>query len=161
MQSNHVSAIIAAGGNGSRLGASTPKQMLEIGGRTILQMSVEAFTAHPRVSEVIVALPAALAQQPFSWLANSGKTRVVKGGARRQDSVAAAFDAARPDADIVLVHDAARPFVSADLIERCIDAATTHGAAIAATPVSDTVKRVVADGGGYTIAGTIPRDAIF
>jgi len=161
MQSNHVSAIIAAGGSGSRLGADTPKQLLEIGGRTILQLSVQAFAAHPRVTEVVVALPAALVGEPFPWLVPSGKTRVVTGGARRQDSVAAAFDAARADAEIVLVHDAARPFVSADLIDRCIDAARTHGAAIAATPVSDTVKQVVPDGAGYVVAGTIPRDAIF
>src|SRR6188472_3922700 len=106
MPSNHVSAIIAAGGSGRRLGSSTPKQMLEIGGRTILQMSVEAFADHPRVSEVVVALPSDLVDAPFPWLAQGGKTRVVRGGARRQDSVAAAFDAARGDAAVVLVHDA-------------------------------------------------------
>ena len=161
MQPNHVSAIIAAGGSGRRVGAPTPKQLLEIGGRTILQMSVEAFATHPRVTEVVVALPADLIGQPFPWLARAGTTRVVTGGARRQDSVAAAFDAARTDADIVLVHDAARPFVSADLIDRCIDAAAAHGAAIAATPVSDTVKRVVRHASGYAIEGTIPRDSIF
>jgi 2-C-methyl-D-erythritol 4-phosphate cytidylyltransferase / 2-C-methyl-D-erythritol 2,4-cyclodiphosphate synthase len=161
MQPNHVSAIIAAGGSGRRVGAPTPKQLLEIGGRTILQMSVEAFATHPRVTEVVVALPADLIGQPFPWLARAGTTRVITGGARRQDSVAAAFDAARTDADIVLVHDAARPFVSADLIDRCIDAAAAHGAAIAATPVSDTVKRVVRHASGYAIEGTIPRDSIF
>jgi 2-C-methyl-D-erythritol 4-phosphate cytidylyltransferase/2-C-methyl-D-erythritol 2,4-cyclodiphosphate synthase len=161
MQSNYVSAIIAAGGSGRRLGSSTPKQMLEIGGRTILQMSVEAFAAHPRISEVVVALAPDLVDAPFPWLAQSGKARVVRGGARRQDSVAAAFDAARTDAAVVLVHDAARPFVSADLIDRCIDAALAHGAAIAATPVSDTVKQVIADGAGHAITGTIPRDSIF
>ena len=161
MQPNHVTAIIAAGGSGRRVGAATPKQLLEIGGRTILQMSVEAFAAHPRVTEVVVALPADLVRQPFPWLAQTGKARVVEGGARRQDSVAAAFTAARTDADILLVHDAARPFVSADLIDRCIDAAAADGAAIAATPVSDTVKQVVRDGLGHTIKGTIPRESIF
>jgi 2-C-methyl-D-erythritol 4-phosphate cytidylyltransferase/2-C-methyl-D-erythritol 2,4-cyclodiphosphate synthase len=83
---------------------------------------------------------------------------LVPGGERRQDSVANAFAAVGPEADIVLVHDAARPFVSADVITRAIEAAAAHGAAIVAVPVSDTVKRVAQDG---VIAETLPRDEIF
>ncbi|MBA3295400.1 MAG: 2-C-methyl-D-erythritol 4-phosphate cytidylyltransferase, partial [Acidobacteria bacterium] len=64
----HVTAIIAAGGTGRRLGAAVPKQLLELGGRSILERSVEAFASHPRVTDVIVALPADLAASPPDWL---------------------------------------------------------------------------------------------
>ncbi|MEO6213510.1 MAG: 2-C-methyl-D-erythritol 4-phosphate cytidylyltransferase [Vicinamibacterales bacterium] len=161
MRPQHVSAIIAAGGSGRRVGAGTPKQMLEIGGRTILRRSVEAFACHPSIGEVIVALPADLASDPPDWLLQYTNTRVVVGGSRRQDSVAAAFDDAQVASDILLVHDAARPFVSADLISRCIEAAAAHGAAIAAVPVSDTVKHVVSQSSGRLVAGTLRRESIY
>ena len=156
-----VTAIIAAGGSGTRLGAAVPKQLLQIGGRTILQRAIDAFRSHPGVAEVIVALPEAVVAAPPSWLEG---VRVVAGGARRQDSVANAFAAIAADTEIVMIHDAARPFVSADVITRAIDAAATHGAAIVALPVSDTVKRVVREGGaggGGVITETLPRDEIF
>lgn len=153
-----VAAIIAAGGEGRRLGASTPKQLLDVGGRSILERAVRAFVSHERVDEVIVAVPPAVAAAPPAWLDElNGRVRLVAGGARRQDSVANAFDAVDRGAEIVLIHDAARPFVSADLISRSIDAAAAHGAAIVAVPASDTVKRV-ADG---IITETIPRESIF
>jgi 2-C-methyl-D-erythritol 4-phosphate cytidylyltransferase/2-C-methyl-D-erythritol 2,4-cyclodiphosphate synthase len=84
----------------------------------------------------------------------------VQGGARRQDSVANAFDAIAASADIILVHDAARPFVTTDIISRAIDAAAEHGAAIAALPVSDTVKRV-GGSGRDVIVETVPREQIY
>lgn len=143
------------------MGASTPKQLLEVGGRTILQRTVEAFARHPRITDVIVALPAGVSAAPPDWLRQCGNARVVEGGARRQDSVAAAFDAVAPGSEVVVVHDAARPFVSADLISRCIDAAAAHGGAIAAVPVSDTVKQVTMEGGQRVVAGTIPRESIY
>ncbi len=154
----HVTAIIAAGGSGRRLGAAVPKQLLELDGISLLQRSVEAFTTHPAIADVIVALPAGLAQNPPAWLSG---TRIVEGGERRQDSVANAFDALSEASDIVLVHDAARPFVTPDVIDRAIAGAAAHGAAIVAIPVSDTVKRVTqgahADG---VIVETLPREEI-
>ncbi len=156
----HVTAIIAAGGKGSRLGADAPKQFLDLGGNPILAHSVRALVDHPRVSELIVALPAESAERPPSWLTSSAKVRIVAGGARRQDSVANAFDVIT-HSDVVLIHDAARPFVSAELISRSIDAALAFGAAIAATPVSDTVKQVQPGESGPVIHGTIPRDSIY
>src|SRR5918995_299363 len=137
-----VTAIIAAGGTGRRLGAPVPKQMLQIDGRSILEHSVEAFAGHPAIAETIVVLPADLASAPPRWLtAKAPRVRVVAGGERRQDSVANGFDAADASSDVLLIHDAARPFVTADVISRVIDAAAADGAAIAAIPVSDTVKR--------------------
>jgi len=154
----HVTAIIAAGGSGRRLGAAVPKQLLELGGISLLQRSVEAFTTHPAIADVIVALPAGLAQNPPAWLSG---IRVVEGGERRQDSVANAFEALSEASEIVLVHDAARPFVTPDVIDRAIAGAAAHGAAIVAIPVSDTVKRVThaahADG---VIVETLPREEI-
>ena len=157
----HVTAIIAAGGSGRRLGTAVPKQLLEIGGRTILERSVAAFASHPRVTDVIVAVPADLAAAPPPWIGRYERVRVVEGGSRRQDSVAAAFDRVAPSADVVLVHDAARPFVSSELITRCIDAAQRFGGAIAALPAIDTVKRVESGDGAPVIRGTVPRESIY
>jgi 2-C-methyl-D-erythritol 4-phosphate cytidylyltransferase / 2-C-methyl-D-erythritol 2,4-cyclodiphosphate synthase len=150
----HVAAIIAAGGSGRRLGSSVPKQLLEVGGRTLLQRSIDAFRSHPEVSSVIVAVPADLLAAPPRWLDG---VRLVAGGERRQDSVANAFEAIGGDVDIVLVHDAARPFVTSEVISRAIQGAVAHGAAIAAVPVSDTVKRVARE----VIVETLPREEIF
>ena len=155
-----VTAIIAAGGAGRRLGAPVPKQMLTLGGKTILELSVEAFAAHPRVRDVIVVLPADLAASPPPSMQDRPGIRVVRGGDRRQDSVAHGFDAVGGDADVVLVHDAARPFVTADVISRSIDAAHVHGAAIVAQPAHDTVKRVAGDAGARHVVETLPRDTI-
>jgi 2-C-methyl-D-erythritol 4-phosphate cytidylyltransferase / 2-C-methyl-D-erythritol 2,4-cyclodiphosphate synthase len=156
----HVTAIIAAGGEGRRLGAAKPKQLLDIGGRSMLQHSVAAFASHPRISDVVLVVPTAqtslLVFSPAELPQSS--IRVVAGGPRRQDSVANGFDAVSGSADIVLIHDAARPFVTAELIDRTIDAAAKHGAAIAALHSRDTVKRVRGDG---VIVDTIPRDEIY
>ena len=152
----HVTAIIAAGGVGRRLGGGVPKQLLEIGGRSILRRTIEAFLAHPRVSEIIVALPVSMAESPPEWLR---QVRVVRGGDTRQASVANAFDEVVPETEVVLVHDAARPFVTAGIISRAIDGAVEHGAAIPAVGVSDTVKRVAERGG--VIVETLPREEIY
>ena len=92
-----VTAIIAAGGRGLRFGGGSPKQLLEVGGRAILERSVAAFLAHPAVNEVVVALPQPLTDDPPAYLRSAGKPlRIVPGGARRQDSVANAFRLLRP-----------------------------------------------------------------
>ena len=155
----YVTAIIAAGGRGLRFGGARPKQLLALDGRTLLERSVEAFLAHPSIDEVVVALPPDIAQDPPQYLQGAAKPlRLVAGGARRQDSVSNAFAAAAAASDLFVIHDAARPFVSAELIGRTIEAAAAHGAAIAAIEVSDTVKRVRDD---RVITETIPRETIF
>ena len=165
-----VTAIVAAGGRGERLGASQPKQMLVISGRSILERSVQLLVAHPAVDEVVVALPPDLAAQPPAWLARGGKAvKVVAGGPRRQDSVAHAFAAISDQTEIVVIHDAARPFASASLVSRTIQAAVEAGAALAALPARDTVKRAkggsvtgagAAEAGPYYVRDTLPRDTI-
>ena len=158
-----VTAIIAAGGAGRRLGSAEPKQLLDLGGQSILARSVAAFDSHPAISDIVVVLPPDLAAAGAQ--AHIGRTArpvlVVAGGARRQDSVANAFAAVDPSAEIVLIHDAARPFVSTAIIDRTIEAAAAHGAAIAGVEASDTVKRVERHAHGALIIETIPRDRVF
>jgi 2-C-methyl-D-erythritol 4-phosphate cytidylyltransferase / 2-C-methyl-D-erythritol 2,4-cyclodiphosphate synthase len=138
----HVTAIIAAGGSGQRFGGAAPKQLQSIGGRPILQRSVEVFVSHPSIDAVIVALPPSLAGDPPAYLRAAGKpVQIVAGGPRRQDSVANAFRAAADSTDLFVIHDAARPFASADLIARTIAAAAESGAALAAMQSRDTVKQ--------------------
>lgn len=155
----HVTAIIAAGGRGLRFGGPHPKQLLPLGGIPVLQRSVDAFVRHDRVTDIILALPADLAAAPPSYVREAAKPLiVVDGGDRRQDSVARAFARVSPAADIVLVHDAARPLVSSGLISRTIDAAVEHGAAIAALQATDTVKRA---NDRRVVVDTIPRAEVF
>ena len=155
----HVSALIAAGGRGSRFGATTPKQLLPLGGRPILARSVEALIANSLISEVIVALPVELIGNPPEYLrAQEKPIRVVAGGDRRRDSVARAFAAVDPRTEIVLIHDAARPLVGDALIVRTVEAARRSGAAVAALEARDTVKQV--DDEGRVIA-TLPRERIY
>lgn len=155
----HVTAIIAAGGRGARFGGGRPKQLLMLGGQPILQRSVDAIVSSDRVTDVVVALPVELAAEPPPYLrARAKPIAIVEGGERRQDSVAHAFARVPPDADIVVIHDAARPLVSAALIGRAIDAAARHGAAVTALPATDTVKRADARG---AVVETLPRGEIF
>jgi len=154
-----VSAIIAAGGRGARLGGDRPKQFLSLGGRPILQRSVDAFVLSDLIADVVVALPRDLVERAPEYLRGRSKPiAIVEGGARRQDSVANAFALVSGRADVVVIHDAARPLVSADLIRRTVDAAVEWGAAISALPATDTVKRSDAD---RFIVDTLPRGEIF
>src|SRR5436190_11920345 len=163
----YVTAIIAAGGRGERFGGSQPKQLLAVGGRPILERSVAAFLAHASVHAVVVALPQTLVDDPPEYLRERNKTlHIVAGGERRQDSVANAFRAADAKSDVIVIHDAARPFASADLISRTIAAAAESGAALAAVQARDTVKRSIngpAKAGHYvrTVAETLDRSTIF
>src|SRR5215212_5699248 len=119
-----VSAIIAAGGRGQRLGSPLPKQLLTIGGKSVLERSVGLFLAHPQIDEIVVALPAEMVSEPPPYLrACSKPVRIVSGGERRQDSVRNAFLAVADRAELVVIHDAARPFASETLISRTIVAA--------------------------------------
>lgn len=157
-----VAAVIAAGGRGRRSGGGVPKQFRSAGGRTLLEHGVAPFDRHGRVAELIVVLPADAAQSPPPGLAAcTSPVRVVAGGARRQDSVAAGVDAVGEGADIVLVHDAARPFCSAALIDRVIDAAAETGAAVPALRATDTVKEAAGTTGPAMVAATLPRDRIW
>ena len=156
----HVSAIIAAGGRGSRFGAAQPKQFLSLGGRSILERSVDAFRNCDVIDDLVVAVPADLAENPPASLRAGGKPiQIVAGGARRQDSVANAFARVVDRADIVVIHDAARPLVTDDLIRRTVAAAAESGAAIAAIARArhgEAGRRAIG-----VITATLPREEIF
>lgn len=154
----HVSVIVVAAGRGERAGSREPKQFIDLGGgRTMVSMSVDAFLASPQVAEVIVAVPPGHS----TYRPPQECVRVVEGGSRRQDSMAKAFALVSAAADLIVIHDAARPFVSARLIAQTIDAARAHGAAIAAVPVSDTVKRVHGRRPPTVVRDTLPREEIY
>jgi 2-C-methyl-D-erythritol 4-phosphate cytidylyltransferase/2-C-methyl-D-erythritol 2,4-cyclodiphosphate synthase len=158
----YVVAIIAAAGQGRRFGSSRPKQLIRVGGRSLLERSVEAFARCAHVDALIVVTPRGAGPEYTAGLDTAGKTLLaVEGGERRQDSVANAFDAVPAGADVIVIHDAARAFVSDGLISRTIEAAAEAGAAIAAAPARDTVKRSARDGAHLVIGETIPRDEVY
>lgn len=144
---NRVIAIIVAAGRGKRLGSSLPKQFLKVRGRTILEMSVEAFEQNKYVDEIFVAANADYCELTEKLCRGFSKLKkIVAGGAERQDSVRAALDCLRGENGIVLVHDAARPFVSEAVINAVIEGTADFGAAIPTVPAKDTIRQV--DGTG-------------
>jgi len=133
------------------------KQWLKLGDRPILAWSLRAFGQCDAVHEIVVVTTDAARPRVSELLAQlKVRADIVQGGARRQDSAMAGLEAAS-DADWVVIHDAARPFVTTDLISRGLEAARETGAAIAAIPVTDTVKVV----DGITIASTPPREQLW
>jgi 2-C-methyl-D-erythritol 4-phosphate cytidylyltransferase/2-C-methyl-D-erythritol 2,4-cyclodiphosphate synthase len=140
-----------------------PKQLLLVAGRSLLDRSVALFASHPQVNEIVVALPEEhVGVPPACLIASDTPIRVVAGGARRQDSVAHAFAAIDERAEVVVIHDAARPFASRDLIARTIDAAAEYGAAVAAVQSRDTVKRARASSAlGRFVDETLARETIY
>ena len=144
-----VSAVIAAAGSGTRLGATMPKQFLDLGGRPILAWCIEAFCTSYLVNDlVVVAHPdyVELAADIAAKYACSRPVKVVKGGATRQDSVLNGINASSQQASWVAVHDAARPFITADHIEAVCMLAGEAGAAIPGIKVPDTVKKIDENG---------------
>jgi 2-C-methyl-D-erythritol 4-phosphate cytidylyltransferase/2-C-methyl-D-erythritol 2,4-cyclodiphosphate synthase len=165
-----TAAIVAAGGRGQRFGGGRPKQLRALAGRAILERSVTAFLNHPAIDEVVVALPADIFADPPSYLRAASKPlKLVAGGERRQDSVANAFAVVSDEAAIIVIHDAARPFVSDELIERTIAAALESGAALAAVQSRDTVKQAesaIGLAGGEPsknrfVRETLPRETVY
>ena len=159
-----VGLLVVAGGRGSRLGADRPKQYLDCAGRPLIVHTLEALAASFPFSAVKVVIhpdDRALYDQAIARLTPGAAAALgppAIGGATRQQSVLAgleALDAAKPD--IVLIHDAVRPFPSPALIARAIEAAERHGAAAPGTPMSDTVKQVDSDG---RVLATPPRSAL-
>jgi 2-C-methyl-D-erythritol 4-phosphate cytidylyltransferase len=139
-------AIIAAAGTGSRMASDRPKQFLQLAGTPIIFHTLKPFELCDRIQEVIVVLPA---EQSAEFLAQAAKrglrklARVVPGGVTRADSVKRGLQSIRgATAEIVAVHDGVRPFVTVEEIENTIEAAQRDGAAILATPATDTIKLV-------------------
>jgi 2-C-methyl-D-erythritol 4-phosphate cytidylyltransferase len=155
-----VGVVIVAAGAGVRAGPGEPKQFRPILGVPMLLRALRPFTSHPEVLHVVVTLPPTYVERPPEWL---GKLRgerlaLVPGGAQRADSVRAGLAALPPGAAVILVHDAARPFVGRATIDVVIARARAGVGAVAAVPLSDTVKEVVKEN---RIAKTVARDHLW
>jgi 2-C-methyl-D-erythritol 4-phosphate cytidylyltransferase / 2-C-methyl-D-erythritol 2,4-cyclodiphosphate synthase len=144
-------AIVVAAGASRRIGGGRDKLMLPLAGRPLLAWTLDALAAARSVRQLILVAAEERLDElaAMAWVRAHG-TRVVAGGARRQESVAAGFAESR--ASVVLVHDGARPLVTPELADRVAAAAAEHGAAIPALPVSETLKRVAAGRAVETIA---------
>jgi 2-C-methyl-D-erythritol 4-phosphate cytidylyltransferase len=146
--------IIPAAGEGRRLGAGTSKAFVDLGGSSMLVRTMERFDGVSGIADRVVAVRPCDVESARSCL-DRWDVAVVEGGSRRQDSVRAGLYAAK--SEYVAIHDAARPFVPRNLIERVLHEAVEHGAAIAAAPVTDTIKQAEGD----SILRTVPRDGLW
>jgi 2-C-methyl-D-erythritol 4-phosphate cytidylyltransferase len=137
-----VGVALPAAGSGRRMGGAR-KPFLELAGVPILLRAIRPFLEHPRVAAVRVALPAADAADPPPWLLEEDpRIQVVPGGETRAASVLAALEALPAEVEVVLVHDGARPLVDRGVIDRCLAGITLDQGAVAALPVTDTLKEV-------------------
>ena len=154
-----VGAIIPAAGRGKRIGASVPKQFLEIQGKPLLHHTLTVFASCKLIDYVVLVMPQAdVDEMGEDWLNKYDIVReVVVGGEQRQDSVYNGFNSLEEGTDIVVVHDGVRPFTTPQMITATVEAAQQHGAAITAIPVSDTVKQA-ADG---FVKQTVSRDGLW
>jgi len=162
----HITAILPAAGLGTRMGAETPKQFLELDGVPIVILSLRRIAACPLITDIIVAtradnverLEARIREEKFRQ-----PVRVIKGGDLRQDSVAQALKLIGDETELVVVHDAVRPFVTVEQITRVIEEARRCKAAILGVPAMDTVKEVKRASLPEDVAlitATVPRERI-
>jgi len=153
-----VAAIIVAAGSGTRFGSQ--KQLVMLGGKPLFLHSLLTFAAHPQVTDIVVAAPEELIQEIHDLTAAIAPPPIliVAGGITRQRSVENALAALSYDQnDVVLIHDAARPFVEPTMIHDLLHKLDTWDAAITAIAVTDTIKRL----DNITIAETVPRKHLF
>ncbi|HUB83672.1 MAG TPA: 2-C-methyl-D-erythritol 4-phosphate cytidylyltransferase [Bryobacteraceae bacterium] len=165
-----VAVILPAAGLGTRMGkgsaektGTSRKQFMLLEGSPILMHTVRKFAASPRVCEIVVAVREDDVEWVGGMLARGfpGKSvRVVEGGNSRQQSVGNALNSLAPDTDLVAVHDAVRPFIEAETIEKVLDEAAETGAAIVGVPAVDTVKQVIRGTSHVRIRSTLPREKL-
>ena len=149
--SSLIGVVLPAGGSGQRLGGE-PKQFRMLGDAPLLVQTVRAFARHAEVGPVVVAAPAASVEATRRLFARfEVEALVVAGGETRSASVESGLTALPSGVEVVLVHDAVRPFVSGDLISRVAAAVRLHGAAAAATAVADTLRLASGDRFGATV----------
>jgi 2-C-methyl-D-erythritol 4-phosphate cytidylyltransferase len=156
-----VSAIIVAAGSGIRLGSALPKAFVRLTGRTILSYSLQTLASVTAVVELVLAVPAGMERAAREEINAAGlelPVKITAGGRERQESVRIALALTSAESELVVVHDAARPFASPELFQRCLRQAERTGAAIAGIPVSDTLKRVDQSG---RISATLERAGLW
>jgi 2-C-methyl-D-erythritol 4-phosphate cytidylyltransferase len=163
---SRIAAILPAAGLGTRMGAETPKQFLELDGVPIVILSLRRIASCDLITEIIVATRAdgiAKLEERIAAEKFKQKVRVVRGGDSRQESVAAALNEVANDTELVAVHDAVRPFVTREQIARVIEEARHCRAAILGIPAMDTVKEVKRASLPEDVAlitATIPRERV-
>ena len=161
-----ITAILPAAGLGTRMGADTPKQFLELDGTPIAVLSVRRIASCDLITDIIVATRADGIAKLESKIAAENlkqRVRVIRGGDSRQESVARALEEVPDDTELVAVHDAVRPFVTREQIARVIEEARHCQAAILGIPAMDTVKEVKRASLPEDVAlitGTIPRERV-
>lgn len=156
-------AVVLGAGRGVRLGDERPKGLVELGGRALVRWSVEALGAHPACAGVVVVAPPDRVAEFEAALGGIAPLLIVGGGVRRQDSARCGLEAAEfyRDAGADLVHDAARPFVPPDLVDRLLAAlAAGADAAVPGLEPVETIKRVASGDGGDRVVETPPRGAL-
>jgi 2-C-methyl-D-erythritol 4-phosphate cytidylyltransferase len=163
---NRIVAILPAAGFGTRMGADTPKQFLNLGGVPLVQFTLRRLAESPAITDFLIPTRGeeieALSTRLEGEL-NGRPVRVLAGGNSRQESVAIALAEVSRDAELILVHDAVRPLVTREQIERVIAEARACGAAILGVPALDTVKevkRASMPGDVALITATIPRERV-
>jgi 2-C-methyl-D-erythritol 4-phosphate cytidylyltransferase len=158
----HIAALIPAAGNGQRMGGPIAKQFLPLQGREVLARTLDVFEACVAINEVWIIVAAAqqgLCQREIVSRYGFRKVQgVVVGGATRQESVWHGLQHVTAAMDLVVVHDGVRPFVTEAVLLETLHAASQYGAAIAAVPVTDTLKRVSAE---KDVEATIPRQRVW
>src|SRR5438128_2624954 len=140
-----ASAIVVAAGSGTRLGLQSPKAFVSLAGQALLAYSLRTMGKVAEIDEAIIAAPIGMELATRALDAAAAMeipVKITAGGAERQDSVRIALALTSAEAEVVVVHDAARPFATPALFAAAIVAAAHSGAAIAAMPVADTLKRV-------------------
>lgn len=153
-------ALILAGGSGTRLGADIPKQYLDLGGRAVIRHAIEAFLGHPRIAAVQVVIGAAdLAYYEKSVSGLSLRAPVIGGRTRQESGMKGLESLSDLSPDLVLIHDAARPFVDAATIDRVIETLQTEVAALPGVPVADTLKR--GTGSPLRVGDTVDRTGLW
>src|SRR6266446_1333096 len=163
---NRIAAILPAAGLGTRMGAETPKQFLELDGAPIVILSLRRIASCELVTDIIVSTRAdevGRLEERIRTERFKQNVRVVKGGDSRQDSVARALEQVSNDTEIVLVHDAVRPFVTPEQIARVLEEARRCAAAILGIPAMATVKdvkRASLPEDVALITGTVPRERV-
>jgi len=140
----NVTAVILAAGKGARMGMNGNKAYLELAGRSVLSYSLAAFYRHPQIDEVVLVVAEGEHRQAAGLTVEMKGIKIVYGGDRRQDSALAGVREAGPG--IVLIHDAARPFVSSGLIARVIAGVRKHQACVPVIPEVDTLRYVDEEG---------------
>jgi 2-C-methyl-D-erythritol 4-phosphate cytidylyltransferase len=156
-----LALILPAAGNGTRMGGAIRKPLIELHGLPIICHTLRRFQGLTGLEQVIIVvhkqdLPAVRSDH-WLQLKEFGATALIAGGVRRQDSVAEGLAVLRPEVDVVLIHDAVRPFAPRQAIEQSIAAAAEFGAAVVGMPVPDTIKRVEGD----VTTETVPREALW